>query len=212
MDINGINVTSSVSEYANVKNSNKNSTAKSDSAANKESAAKSNSASDTQSTPSAIYEKSSNSSSETKKVYKQDTATIEQMKAEADKRTQQLRSLVEKMLLKQGQTLEDADMYKLLREGKVPVDAETAAQAKKDVAEDGYWGAEQTSDRFVSFAMALSGGDPSKAELMIDAVKEGFKQATEAWGDDLPDLCKKTLDLTLKKLDDWKCSVTETTD
>jgi hypothetical protein len=210
MDINGVNATSSVSEYVNVKNSNKNSTAKSDSAANKESAVKSNSASDNQSTPSAVYEKSSDST-ETKKVYKQDTATIEQMKAEADKRTQQLRSLVEKMLLKQGQTLEDADMYKLLREGKVPVDAETAAQAKKDVAEDGYWGANQTSDRFVSFAMALAGGDPSKADLMIDAVKEGFKQATEAWGDDLPELCKKTLDLTLKKLDDWKNSVTETT-
>ena len=45
------------------------------------------------------------------------------------------------MLLKQGKTLSNAnDIYSLLREGKVEVDDETRAQAKKDIAEDGYWG------------------------------------------------------------------------
>lgn len=158
-----------------------------------------------QETPSAVYEKSSDE--ETKKVvYKQDTATISQLKADAEKRTRQLRDLVEKMLLKQGQTFDESTMYQLLREGKVSVDEETAAQAKADIAEDGYWGINQTSDRLVSFAKALTGGDPDKIDEMISAVKEGFEQAGKAWGGELPDICKQTFDATMEKLDEWKKS------
>ncbi len=158
-----------------------------------------------QDTPSAVYEKSTDDGIK-KTVYKQDTATISQLKAEAEKRTKQLKDLVEKMLLKQGQTFDDSTMYQLLREGKVPVDAETAAQAKADIAEDGYWGVNQTSDRLVSFAKALTGGDPDKIDEMIDAVKKGFEQATKAWGGELPDICKQTLDTTLEKLEEWRKS------
>jgi len=162
------------------------------------------------STPSAVYEKSSESADK-KTVYKQDTVTISQLKEDAEKRTQQLRSLVEKMFLKQGQTFDESNMYQLLREGKVPVDAETAAKAKADTAEDGYWGVNQTSDRLVSFAMALTGGDPSKADEMIAAVKKGFDQATKAWGGKLPDISQQTYDATMEKLDKWKNSLTDET-
>ena len=161
----------------------------------------------------AVYEKSKDTSSSgsVKKTYKKDTATIEQMKADAEQRSQQLRSLVEKMMTKQGQTFNNAaDMYRLLREGKLTVDPETAAQAQKDIADDGYWGVEQTSDRLVSFAKALSGGDPSKAEELMAAVKKGFKQATKTWGDELPDLCKRTLDATMEKMEKWKNGIEDT--
>lgn len=152
----------------------------------------------------AVYEKS-DKTNETKKTYKADTATIEKLKAEAEKRTQSLRSLVEKMMLKQGQTLTDStDIYALLREGKLDVDPETRAQAQKDIAEDGYWGVEQTSERILSFAKALSGGDASKANELIDAVKKGFEEATKAWGDELPGICKTTMDTAIKKLEAWR--------
>jgi len=65
----------------------------------------------------------------------------------------------------------------------------------------------KTSDRLVSFAMALSGSDPSKADDMIAAVKKGFEAATKAWGGDLPQISKDTLDATIKKLDSWKSSL-----
>lgn len=161
----------------------------------------------------AVYERSKDTSSSgsVKKTYKKDTATIEQMKADAEQRSQQLRSLVEKIMAKQGQTFNNAtDMYRLLREGKLTVDPETAAQAQKDIADDGYWGVEQTSDRLVSFAKALSGGDPSKAEELMAAVKKGFKQATKTWGDELPDLCKRTLDATMEKMEKWKNGIEDT--
>ncbi len=155
-----------------------------------------------QSEPAAVYEKGEVAP---EKVYKQDTATIERMKAEAERRNQNLRELVEKLLKKQGQAVDDAtDIFGLLREGKLQVDPEVSEQAKKDIAEDGFWGVEQTSERILSFAKALAGGDPSKADQLIDAVKKGFEEATKAWGDNLPDICKKTVDSAITKLEAWR--------
>jgi molecular chaperone DnaK (HSP70) len=109
------------------------------------------------------------------------------------------------MLLKQGETYNDAsDIYALLREGKLDIDEETRAQAQKDIAVDGYWGIEQTSERLVSFAMALTGGDRSKVDEMIEAVKKGYDAATEAWGGELPEISKQTLDTAISKLEAWR--------
>ncbi|NLY48249.1 MAG: hypothetical protein GX059_04425 [Clostridiales bacterium] len=152
----------------------------------------------------AVYEPAAG----TEKVYKRDQATIDRLLAEAETSARKMRELVERMLLKQGKTLKNAeDIYGLLREGKVPVDEATRLQAQKDIAEDGYWGVEQTSERLVSFAKALSGGDPAKADIMIDAVKKGFEQATKAWGGELPQICRDTVDRTISKLESWRDSI-----
>ncbi len=140
-----------------------------------------------------------------KKVYQRDDATIQRLKEDLERREQSLRDLVRKMLLDQGQAYQESmDIYGLLREGKINVDPQTVEKAQRDIAEDGYWGVEQTSERLVSFAKALTGGDPSKADEMIEAVKKGFEQATKAWGAELPDISKKTLEATIRKLEDWR--------
>lgn len=152
----------------------------------------------------AVYEKSEKPDVKNK-IYERDNNTINRLLAEAEKRSQSLRDLVQKMLLKQGQTFNEAtDIYALLREGKLEVDPVTREQAQKDIADDGYWGVEQTSDRLVSFAKALTGGDSSKAEEMIEAVKKGFEEATKAWGGDLPEISKRTLDAAIKKIEAWR--------
>ena len=56
-------------------------------------------------------------------------------------------------------------------------------------------------------AQALSGGNPEYADKMIAAIKKGFDQATEAWGEDLPDICKNTIDAAVKKMEDWRDSL-----
>lgn len=145
-----------------------------------------------------------------KKTYQRDQVTIDRLIAESESNANKLRDLVERMLSKQGQTLNHAtDIYGLLREGKVEVDEATRTQARKDIAEDGYWGVEQTSERLFSFAKALTGGDPSKADEMIEAVKKGFKVAEKAWGGELPQLCKDTLARTISKMEDWRDSIKE---
>lgn len=151
-----------------------------------------------------VYEKSSETSSDTV-TKKTDYALIEKLKADAEQRTAQLRSLVEKMMTKQGATIGTADsMWSFLAKGEFEVDAETKAQAQADIAEDGYWGVEQTSDRILDFAKALSGNDPEKADLLLDAFKQGFEEATKTWGDELPEISQRTYDAVLEKFEQWK--------
>lgn len=150
-----------------------------------------------------VYEKSA----DTEKVSstKDNSAIIAKMKADAEAKTAQLRSLVEQMMTKQGTAYANAnDMWKFLAKGDFTVSADVKAQAEADIAEDGYWGVEQTSDRILDFAKALAGNDPDKAEEMLEAFKEGYKQATEAWGDELPELSQKTYDAVLEKFETWK--------
>lgn len=150
-----------------------------------------------------IYEHSTDTNtSSTKKTYKPDTAMINKLKADADARTSQLRSLVEQMMGKQATTYGNAnDIWSFLRSGNYTVDPATKAQAQADIAEDGYWGVTQTSDRIIQFATALTGGDPDKIEAMRDAFKKGYAQAEKTWGGSLPEISQKTYDAVMEKFD-----------
>ena len=150
-----------------------------------------------------IYEHSTDTNtSSTKKTYKPDTALINKLKADADARTSQLRSLVEQMMGKQAATYGNAnDIWSFLRSGNYTVDPATKAQAQADIAEDGYWGVSQTSDRIIQFATALTGGDPDKIEAMRDAFKKGYAQAEKTWGGSLPEISQKTYDAVMEKFD-----------
>lgn len=155
-----------------------------------------------------VYEKSSDQTSGTV-TKKTDYALVNKLKADAEERTSQLRSLVEKMMTKQGVAIGTADsMWSFLAKGDFTVDEATRAQA--DIADDGYWGVDQTSDRILDFAKALSGNDPEKADLLLDAFKKGFKEATKSWGQDLPDISQRTYDAVVEKFNKWKNGTEET--
>lgn len=177
--------------------------------AKKESAVKDESTKTTQSSG-AVYEKSgADETDSAKQIYGKDgadrSAIIEKMKRDSEDRVSQLRGIVEKMMKGQGNALAKSDdMWKFLAEGNFTVDAATRDQAKADIAEDGYWGAKQTSDRILDFAKTLAGNDPEKAEELLGAFKKGYEEATKAWGKELPELSKNTYDLVEKKFNDWK--------
>lgn len=151
----------------------------------------------------AVYEPSKETTTAKEaKIYKPNTELVNKLKADAEARTSQLRSLVEQMISKQGNAYGAAnDIWKFLASGKYTVDAATKAQAQADIAEDGYWGVSQTSDRIIDFATALTGGDPDKIEEMRAAFEKGFKKATGAWGRDLPDISQRTYDAVMEKFD-----------
>lgn len=150
-----------------------------------------------------IYEhtkKAENSSA--KKTYKPDINLINKLKADADAKSAQLRSLVEQMMGKQANTFGQAnDIWQFLREGNYTVDPATKAQAQADIAEDGYWGVNQTSDRIIQFATALTGGDPAKIKEMRNAFIKGFKMAEKTWGGKLPDISQRTYEAVMDKFD-----------
>ena len=111
---------------------------------------------------------------------------------------------VEKIFKDQGLKINSVDdMWKKLANGEFTADADTIAQAKEDISDNGYWGVSQTSDRIYDFAMALSGGDEEKMQKMKEAVEKGFKEATKSWGKDLPDISSRTYDAVMKKFDDF---------
>ena len=163
---------------------------------------------------SAVYEPSKDAKkTDTVTTKQKNEAIISRLKADAEARTQQLQQLVQQMISKQGNAYGQAnDMWKFLASGNFTVDAQTKAQAQADIAEDGYWGVKQTSERIFDFAKALSGGDMDKMKEMQAAFEKGFKQATGAWGRELPSICKDTFDATNKLFDDYYASKEEQTE
>ena len=146
-----------------------------------------------------VYEPSTSAKDSSTKVTDY-SSIVASMKKELSSKNEQLQNLVNNMLSNQAKKyISISDMFK-----DIQVDEQTKIQAQKDISDDGYWGVEQTSDRLVSMAKALSGGDSSKADAMISAIEKGFDEATKAWGDKLPDICQKTIDAAKQKLQNWR--------
>ena len=132
-------------------------------------------------------------------------AIIAQMKADTEARMNQLTSIVQQMMTQQGKNIGlSDDMWKFLAKGDFEVSADVKAQAQADIAEDGYWGVEQTSQRILDFAKALSGGDADKADELFKAFKKGFEQATGTWGKELPEISQNTYKAVEEKFEAWK--------
>ena len=147
----------------------------------------------------------SKTGTETNQVDEKRSALIAQLKADQETRQNQLMDIVRKTMEGQGKAIGSTDdMWKFLAGGNFTVDAATKAQAQEDISEDGYWGANKTSERILDFAKALAGDDPAQADKMLDAFKKGFEEATKTWGKELPDLTKETYDAVIKGFEDWK--------
>ena len=132
---------------------------------------------------------------------------VQQLKADQENRQNQLISLVESMLSKQTTSYAQANsIWDILRTGNFTVDAATKAQAQADIAEDGYYGVKQTSERMFQFAMALAGDDVDKMKEMQEAMQKGYKQAEKTWGGELPEICQKTMDAANKLFEDYYAS------
>ena len=136
--------------------------------------------------------------------YKMDADTVNQLKADLEQQKSRFLTSVKDMLTKQGVKVAEGDgIWKQIAQGKFKVDDETAAAAKEATSENGFWGVKQTSERFIKYAKALTGGDPAKAQAMKEAFQKGYKEAEKAWGGSLPELSQQTYDATMKLFDDW---------
>lgn len=165
----------------------------------------------------AVYEKSSNSASEKKPTYsinkmseEDRAALVNQLKADQEARQSQLANLVRDMMNGQGKSYSlatgDDSIWKFLASGEFTVDPATKAQAQEDISENGYWGVKETSQRMFDFASALAGDNPEKMKKMQEAMMKGYEEATGAWGRDLPDISKQTIDAANKLFEDYYAS------
>ncbi len=119
---------------------------------------------------------------------------------QTDSRFLSLRSLVAKMLEDQGAALavQGADKTET-----IDISQLTPEKAQALVAEDGYFGVEKTSGRILDFAIAMAGNDPARIDVIKDAVNKGFEMAKEALGGSLPEICVKTYEAAMEKIDAW---------
>lgn len=162
------------------------------------------------------FELVSKSSDNSSKTYKQDIKAVKKAIAEAELKYSGFQNLVNNLFKQQTDTSIKADFDFFVKEGKLgdalknlKVDEKTRLQAKEDISEDGYFGVKKTSERILDFAKALTGGDPSKADKMLEAFKKGYKQAVGAFGvkeEDMPDISKKTYEAVIEGFDKWKNS------
>jgi hypothetical protein len=112
-----------------------------------------------------------------------------------------LRQLVVKTLLDQGATSK-VDTGS----GIIDLATLTPEEAQALVAEDGYFGIEQTSERIVGFAINAFSNDPGKLQQMKDAIDKGFSEAQQAFGGALPEISQKTYEAIMEKLDTFAAS------
>ena len=130
-----------------------------------------------------------------------DVNEINRLLDEVEKSTATLRALVEKLILKQKNAVEVASGKKIKSD--IEIDQITQEEAVELISEDGVLGVEQTAQRIFDFAMAISGGDKSKAEELKTAIKQGFAEASKMLGG-LPEISQKTYDKVMSMFEKWE--------
>jgi hypothetical protein len=140
-------------------------------------------------------------------TYKVDAKKLAKIMQDFNKNTETFKLMVQNMIEKQGGKVNQ--VLEALANGEevlIEVDAETRAQAQDAISENGYWGVEQTSARILEFAKTISGGDPSKIDTLVNAFKEGFEKAKEAFGGELPEISQQTYDKVMEGFEAWRDS------
>jgi len=108
----------------------------------------------------------------------------------AEKTSENMRRLVREVIQNQGSSSLAAVL-----------EANDIELAKTAISEDADFGIMAVSDRIVDFAVSLAGSDPEKLAMMKDAIEEGFELARKAFGGTLPDICEKTHDEIMRRMD-----------
>jgi len=109
-----------------------------------------------------------------------------------------LRGLVLNIFKEQG-----IDFKIATDQGEIDLTTLTPEDAQDLIADDGYFGVEQTSQRIFDLAVGIAGGDPTRLDAIKAGVDKGFQEASDAFGGWLPDISHDTYDAVMKKFDDW---------
>jgi len=115
-------------------------------------------------------------------------------------RVESFRKMVEQLL---GQQAERQGLAEGWSFKDIEITDELRAEAQEMIDEGGYFSVEETAARILDFAVALTGGDPSKIELMRDAVQRGFDEAEKMFGGELPEISHETHAAVMRGFDEW---------
>ena len=133
-------------------------------------------------------------------AYTMDIGRVRELWTQHEARVDSFRRMVETLL---GQQAERQGLSEGWSIRDIEVTDEMRAEANEMLAEGGYFSVEETAARMLDFAVAITGGDPNRVELMRDAVQRGFAQAERMFGGELPEISHQTLEAVMNGFDEW---------
>ena len=102
--------------------------------------------------------------------------------------------------IKERAAAQGFDLEQLEYNGR-PLTEITPDEATELVAEDGYFGVDQTSKRLANFVIKGGGDDLQRLQAGREGIVQGFNEAEEIWGGKLPEISYQTLDKALSMID-----------
>ena len=148
-------------------------------------------------TPAAVFEKTSEEKSDIGTIYNKEA--ILKLKQQTENNRLKIITMVQDSIRRQKGASNIADLTLEI----TGLDKKGIEEAEAMLAEDGDLGVEKTSQRLVDFAIAISGGDTSKAGILRDAIDKGFSEAKRMLGGKLPKISEDTYKATMEKFDSW---------
>ncbi len=82
-----------------------------------------------------------------------------------------------------------------------PIAELSQEEAAELVSEDGFFGVTKTAQRIADFVINGAGGDENLLRAGREGMLEGFKQAEEIWGGELPEISQETMKLATELVD-----------
>jgi hypothetical protein len=116
------------------------------------------------------------------------------------------RELVEGLLNQQAERAANAGIQwnRLDPSAMVDIDDATRTAAQEAIGEGGHFSVEAVASRLLDFAVAISGGDPSRIDVLQRAVERGFEAAERQWGGQLPEISQRTREAVMNGFDQWR--------
>lgn len=133
-------------------------------------------------------------------TYESDMNRVREMWNSHQTQVDSFRRMIETLIGQQAEKQGLASGFSLRN---VEVTDEMRTEAKEMIDEGGYFSVEETATRILDFAVALTGGDPGRIDLMRGAVERGFTQAERMFGGELPKISHQTREAVMNGFDEW---------
>ncbi len=82
-----------------------------------------------------------------------------------------------------------------------PIAELSQSEATELISEDGIFGIKQTSERIANFVINGAGGDEDLMRAGREGMLQGFKEAEELWGEELPEISQQTMQKAIEMVD-----------
>ncbi len=102
--------------------------------------------------------------------------------------------------IKERAAAQGFDLEQLEYNGR-PLTELTPEEATDLVAEDGYFGVDQTAQRLADFVIKGGGDDLQRLQAGREGINRGFNEAEKIWGGKLPEISYQTMEKALSMID-----------